>query len=175
MRMGDLVIRDARPDELDAVADLLDASFAQYMPGSDAPADRRAAFDAYRVELRDVRARLHDSVLIVAEDTGTVLGAVTLYTPRGDEPVGDGWPAGWAAIRLLAAHPRARGRGIGRALTEECLRRARALGAPVVGLRTTELMSVARAMYERMGFTRIPEYDFYPTPDFCVMAYRLDL
>ena len=85
------------------------------------------------------------------------------------------WPATWAGFRLLAVHPDARGRGVGRLLTEECIRRARETGRAAVGLHTTMLMNVARAMYERMGFVRIPEYDFFPIPSFRVMAYRLTL
>jgi len=30
-------------------------------------------------------------------------------------------------------------------------------------------------MYERMGFVRVPEYDFHPAPGITVMAYRLQL
>jgi ribosomal protein S18 acetylase RimI-like enzyme len=78
-------------------------------------------------------------------------------------------------FRLLAVHPDARGRGVGRRLTEECLGRARTRGSVAVGLHTTVLMDVARAMYERMGFVRAPEHDFYPEPRFQVMAYRLTL
>ena len=57
----------------------------------------------------------------------------------------------------------------------DCLRRARADGATTLGLHTTQLMNVAREMYERMGFQRVPEYDFHPTPSMTVMAYRLEL
>jgi hypothetical protein len=36
-------------------------------------------------------------------------------------------------------------------------------------------MSIARAMYERMGFERAPQYDFRPGPTVLVEAYRLPL
>lgn len=82
---------------------------------------------------------------------------------------------GSVRARLLpGVAPGARGRGVGRALTEECIRRARAAGCPAVGLHTTEFMAVARAMYERMGFVRVPALDFRPVPAIHVMAYRLD-
>ena len=58
---------------------------------------------------------------------------------------------------------------------DECLRRSRLRGARYLGLHTTELMAVARGMYERMGFVRAPEFDFQPGPGVNVMAYRLDL
>jgi hypothetical protein len=34
---------------------------------------------------------------------------------------------------------------------------------------------VAKRMYEKMGFRRMPEFDFHPRPEVVVMAYRLDL
>jgi len=172
--MTEVAIRDARDDELDEVADLIVRSYAQYGPPADAPAELVAAFTEYQHEQRDVRGRLKDSVLIVAEMDGRLVGAVTFYPP-GPEVTGEGWAPGWAGIRLLAVDPDARGAGIGRALTQECLKRARALGATTMGLHTTTLMDVARAMYERMGFERFPENDFRVTDDFVVMAYRLPL
>ena len=86
-----------------------------------------------------------------------------------------GWPTEWASIRLLAVLPNGRGTGLGRVLTEECLRRARDLSAPVMGLHTTRVMAVAQAMYERMGFARYPENDHPITDDFVVVAYTLPL
>ena len=67
-----------------------------------------------------------------------------------------------------------RGQGIGKALVQECLRRARKDGCTGLALHTTDMMQVAMAMYERMGFFRTPEFDFYPVPEFQVKAYRLE-
>jgi len=168
-----LVIRDARDEELDQVADLISDAYAQYEEGGRSP-DLAKAFAEYRIEQRDVRGRLADSELIVAEADGTLVGAVTYYPPGADKSA-EGWPSEYAAIRLLAVHPSARGTGVGRALTDESLRRAREQGAKVMALHTTTIMNVARAMYERMGFLRYPENDFPITDDFSVMAYRLEL
>jgi len=75
---------------------------------------------------------------------------------------------------VLGVLPEARGLGLGRSLVEHAIRRSRELSAVAVGLHTTEMMAVARAMYERMGFVRVPEYDFRPgTME--VFAYRYDL
>ncbi|PWU20280.1 MAG: GNAT family N-acetyltransferase [Candidatus Rokuibacteriota bacterium] len=145
------------------------AAYAEYFPR-----DPEGPALAYREEIRDVWSRLADSTLIVAEEQGRIAGAVTYYADaRRESPVG--WPPNWAAFRLLAVHPDARGRGIGRLLTAECIRRARDAGRDAVSLHTTELMAVARALYERMGFVRVPEFDFRPIPPLLVMAYRLDL
>jgi len=164
-----LRIRDARADELDTVAGVMVAAYEEYIP-RDATGDLLA----FRDEIRDVRSRQAHATLIVAAEGDRILGAVT-YFPDGGKDTHAGWPRGWAVIRLLAVDPMARGRGIGRALTEECIRRARANGARAVGLHTTMFMAVARAMYERMGFVRVPRFDFTPMPGILVMAYQLTL
>jgi GNAT superfamily N-acetyltransferase len=176
-------IREARPNEMDAAAEVIDAAYAEYMPSADAVAfsDReRAAWAGYRADLIDVRSRLDHSELIVAEEGGRVLGTVTFYAPHSGvhyptEVEHASFPPEWAAFRVLAVHPVARGRGLGRKLTEDCLRRATELGAPAVGLHTLAMMEVAGALYARMGWVRAPRWDFYPLPDLRVEAYRLDL
>jgi len=170
-------MRDAREDELDAVGAMMVEAYAQYMPAPDADltSEQRKVWDEYRDEIGDVRSRLAYSSLIVAEDDGEILGAVTFYPPSDGPSQNHELPSAWAGFRLLAVAPGARGRGIGRQLTQECIERARALNAPALGLHTTHLMDVARAMYQRMGFERTPEYDFFPFEDFTVEAYRLAL
>ena len=69
------------------------------------------------------------------------------------------WPAGAATIRLLAVRPEARGRGLGTRLTQECLRRARALKIPTIYLYTGRFMLAAQQIYEKLGFQRAPEFD----------------
>lgn len=132
------------------------------------------AWENYLENVMDVCSRLKEAELIVAEISGHLAGAVTLYVDS-TKSLQEGWPAGWAGIRLLAVHPAYRGRGIGRALMEECVRRCRSRGITTIGLHTTELMAIARSMYEKMGFKRDTKFDFYPRPGVVVMAYRLDL
>ena len=162
-----LRLRDARPDELDSVALLLRDAYLEYekfLP--------RDTWQYYLEDIMNVRGRLGAADLIVAELEGELAGTVTLYLKPSAE---SGWPAGWAGVRLLAVHPSYRGKGIGRALMDECIRRCRQRGIGTIGLHTTMMMEVARGMYERMGFVRVPEYDFHPRPEVVVMAYRLDL
>lgn len=167
--MSAIVLREARTAELDAVGETMVAAYEEFSPRDPPP-----QWLHYLDDIRDVRRRIDESTLIVADDGGRIAGAVTYYADGSKESAG-GWPSSHAVFRLLAVHPDARGRGIGRLLTEECIRRARAAGAAAVGLHTTMLMSVARAMYERMGFVRAPELDFFPVPEFRVMGYRLPL
>lgn len=164
-----LLLREARSDELDEVSLLVRDAYRQYEdffpPG---------AWKFYVEDMMDVRKRLNESQLIVAELEGQLAGTVTLYLDAGHSSQ-EGWPKGWAGIRLLSVHPAYRGRGIGRALMEECIRRCHNQGIATIGLHTTEMMDVARRMYERMGFVRIPEFDYYGKSGLVIMAYRLDL
>lgn len=164
-----LILREARPDDFDNVSRLMRDAYQQYE--NFFPTE---AWKFYVEDMMDVRRRLNESQLIVAELDGQIAGAVTLYLDAGHSSR-EVWPRGWAGIRLLAVHPAYRGRGTGRALMEECIRRCRDQGIVTIGLHTTEMMDVARRMYEKMGFVRVPEYDFYPRPGMVVMAYRLDL
>ena len=162
-------LREASSDELDEVSELIRDAYLEYQ--NHFPPER---WEGYVRDMMDVRSRLGVADLIVAEVAGRLLGAVTFY-PEASHSEREGWPAGWAGVRLLAVRPDARGLGIGKALMDECLRRCRQRAVPTLGLHTTEPMNVARGMYERMGFVRTPEYDFQRDRGLVVMAYRLDL
>jgi GNAT superfamily N-acetyltransferase len=71
--------------------------------------------------------------------------------------------------------PNQRGRGTGRALLEECIRRSREGGVYTLALHTTDWMAVARDMYERRGFVRAPEFDFVPRSGIKAHGYKLDI
>lgn len=161
-------VRDARASELGQIAQLVLDAYQEYQ--AHFPPD---TWERYSQNIMDVRSRLDVSELIVAEHAGEVVGSVTLYPNVANAE--QGWPAGWAGVRLLAVHPDARGQGIGRVLMDECLRRARRRRSVAVGLHTSDIMRVARGLYERMGFVRVPEFDFRTGSDWNVMAYRLDL
>jgi ribosomal protein S18 acetylase RimI-like enzyme len=162
-----LVIRNAHSEELDQVALLLKEAYTEYerfMP--------REIFQSYLEDIMDVRSRLPQSELLVAELDGRLAGTVTLYLHSSESRV---WPEGWASVRLLGVLPAYRHQGIGRALMDECIRRSKKEGIRILGLHTTEAMATAKKMYERMGFARVPEFDFHPRPGVVVMAYRLDI
>ncbi|HEU4456825.1 MAG TPA: N-acetyltransferase, partial [Longimicrobium sp.] len=102
-------------------------------------------------------------------------GSVMLFPPAVDAYGGLAGAAPWPELRVLAVAPEARGLGVGRLLVEECVRRARRMGAAELGLHTSVSMRVAVGMYERMGFVRAPEHDFHPEGGEHVWAYRLPL
>lgn len=171
----EISVRAARPAETEAVRAVLAAAYGQY----------EGAFPTenwvrYLEDILDIESRAEISELLVAERDGEIVGCVSYYPPGAEtsypsESYSEHWPSDFAAIRLLGVDPAARGGGIGRVLTIECIERARNDSATAVGLHTTKEMAVARAMYERMGFQRAPRYDFRPSPQIFVEAYSLTL
>lgn len=89
--------------------------------------------------------------LIVATLEGKVVGAVGYVGPGIEKQ--EWFEREWPVIRMLVVDPEHRGLGIGRALTEECIVRARRDGANLIALHTSPIMRVALPLYERMGFT----------------------
>ena len=170
MSAADLHVRAARPDERDAVRDLTLRAYAEYATVM-APSAWAALDGAVRAALASDE-RLER---IVAEQGGRLVGSVLLYPPAADAYAGAASRARWPEVRLLAVAPDARGLGVGRALMDECVRRARAMGAAELGLHTSASMRAAMRMYERMGFVRAPEFDFRPPGAELVEAYRLEL
>ena len=113
-------------------------------------------------------------VLVAVSPAGRLLGGVT-FVSGPDDPYSEELREGEAGIRMLAVDPAFQGRGIGRALAEACLERARAAGRSRIVLHTGAFMPVAVRLYEAMGFERRPELDFAPAPGIDLMAYELGL
>jgi ribosomal protein S18 acetylase RimI-like enzyme len=130
---------------------------------ADAEAVNRVALSAFRQYQHDYQdwAAFSDRIgnmaalaasgeIVVARVDGQLAGAVAYVGPGKEKaPFFD---AEWPILRMLVVEPRFRTRGIGSALTEECVRRAVRDRAPLIALHTSRIMKVALSMYERMGF-----------------------
>lgn len=129
----------------------------------------------YFDELLDVAERAaHVPVLAAVEEgTGRLLGTTT-YVP-GPGPYHEGEFGEAASMRMLAVAPEAQGQGIGRALVEACVGRARADGRPGVGIYTRPFMTSAHRLYASLGFRRRPELDWEFDPGEWLWALQLDL
>jgi len=168
----DVTIRDARPADHSRAAELLSLAYAEYLRFGD---EEPGWIEYVAKEVPDVSSRSKDTLILAERGSGEMLACVTYVAPDGSTVSKQGLPADWAVIRLLAVDPEARGLGIGRRLTQECIDRAQRDGARVVGLNTVVEMEVAQGLYERMGFVRDPRYDQWPGGNVKILAYRLDL
>jgi GNAT superfamily N-acetyltransferase len=128
----DLTIRDARPDDAEAVASLL--------------TQLGYASDAAAVDERLERLRVVGDRVLVADDDGDVIGLAHLQvTPaiERDRPA--------AKLGALIVDEAQRGRGVGRALVEAVEAEARLRGCELLFLTTAERRDDAHAFYERVG------------------------
>ncbi len=135
----------------------------------------RGAEDGYADHLRAAADRARDAELAVAvdESAGTLLGTVTYC--RAGTPWAEVSRPGEAEFRMLAVAPEARGRGAGAALAAWCVDRARDDGCTAVVLSSLTVMHTAHRLYERMGFVRTPERDWWPMPEVRLITYALAL
>ena len=177
---GEVRVRDATSGELDQVAELLGEVYGVFCERF--PAE---AWVSYIGEIVDVRSRLGESEVIVAERAARVVGTIGFY-PDASRSRLERWPEGWGSIRTLGVLASARRRGVGSALASECVRRARARGLRAIGLHTADHLAAATRLYERLGFCRQPEFDIEIGEMFTgrslasgegwvATAYRLDL
>ena len=169
--MNGLQIRAARASDRAAIEAVTLSAYRQYaalMP---------AFWEGYRANILATLADPQPAQQFVAEQDGTIVGTVLLYPGGSEITNSDGAAIGRTApeVRLLAVEPTARAHGIGEALMQECIRRARQAGATAVTLHTADIMASAMRLYERLGFQRAVELDFEPVPGATIKGYRLSV
>jgi DNA-binding MarR family transcriptional regulator/GNAT superfamily N-acetyltransferase len=91
----------------------------------------------------------------VAEVDGERVGCVFVVRNEEDPKA--------AQLRCLLIDPSARGLGLGHRLVEECIRFAKSAGYERMLLWTNDVLTAARRVYERAGFSLAKEY---PHPSF---------
>jgi ribosomal protein S18 acetylase RimI-like enzyme len=159
-----LTVQPARPDEFDRIAEL---TVRVYVEGG-------LASDGYTAELADVAGRsTRSQLLVVRDEDDRVVGSVALVLSGDFGEVTASEEE--AAFRMLVVDPAARGRGIGELLVTTCLDLARVAGKRRMVLSTGPAMTAAHRLYERLGFSRLPERDWTPVPGIDLMVYVRDL
>ncbi|MDQ1436551.1 MAG: hypothetical protein QOK43_180 [Acidimicrobiaceae bacterium] len=183
-------VREVRDDEATQAGELVVAAY-RAVAGTPPVAD-----DGYAAELRAVAERARVAVVLVAlDDSGDgadprsvmgagqadgptwprpVLGCVT-YVPDDASPLAEHLRPGEVSMRMLAVAPAAQGRGVGRALVDACVDRARGAGKERLVLHSGAWMHDAHRLYAAAGFRRVPERDWVPEPDIPLLAFALDL
>ncbi|PLR98468.1 GNAT family N-acetyltransferase [Bacillus sp. T33-2] len=141
---GAMIIRDAVEDELAYIRELRINSYMEH--SAVIPEDHWKALK----QAISSDADTHDGVeLVVAELDGKIVGSVAVFPAKSDA-------------------------GVATALINECIRRTKAKGYRGIGLHTGDFMESAMSLYERIGFLRVPQFDFEPANDgIIVKAYQL--
>ena len=160
--MSSLAIRDARPADAPAIEAVTLAAYQEYSVQLPPP-----FWEAYRANIVSTLADVKPAAQLVAE----LAGRIAAFPSRD----GAAATARWPEVRLLAVDPGARGHGVGDALMQAGIQRARATGAGALTLHTTPMMAAAMRLYTRLGFVHVPELDFEPAPGLTVRGFRLTL
>jgi DNA-binding MarR family transcriptional regulator/GNAT superfamily N-acetyltransferase len=137
------VLRSHRPGDIGWVASRHGALYAQEF-GWD------IGFEALVAEIAAQFIRSYDPAreqCWIAEINGEPVGSVFLV--RASDEV--------AKLRLLLVEKKARGLGLGRALTEQCIHFARQAGYSSITLWTQSMLVAARGIYQRAGFHRVKQ------------------
>jgi ribosomal protein S18 acetylase RimI-like enzyme len=160
---GTLRVDAARPEDFGRIAELTAGVYR----------DERLVPDEYLSELADVAGRAERAELLVARDGDAVVGSVALVLAGDMGEITDSDEE--AAFRMLVVDPAVRGRGVGELLVRTCLQRARDAGKGRMVLSTDPRMTSAHRLYERLGFTRLPERDWSPLPGIDLLVYAREL
>lgn len=137
------MIRLARPDEADAVRDVVHEAYRHYIARIGKPPGPM---------LDDYAQRIADGQAWVLEDAGGIAGILVL------EETADS-----LLLDNIAVAPGQQGKGVGRALLEFAEAEARRRGFTAIHLYTHELMTENLSLYSRIGYVetyRITEKGF---------------
>lgn len=141
------VFREAQEADLPAIVALLaDDPLGKHremaqQPNANIPAAYRAAFDAIAADPRNE--------LFVADAGGQVVGCLQLtYTPGMTYQGGER-----ATIEGVRVSQGMRGRGVGKAMIDYAIARARQRGCVLVQLTTDKRRAEAQEFYRALGFT----------------------
>lgn len=154
------VIRPARDEDFATVGQLCVEAYdaaSQLEPRS-----------PYAATLVDARGRAADSIVLVAERDGDLVGTVTICLPGSESrEIGQD---GEVEFRFLAVAPSAWRTGVADALVRAVEEHAIEVGAARLAICVRDTNTGAAAMYERRGFTRVPERDWSPRPGVDLLA-----
>jgi ribosomal protein S18 acetylase RimI-like enzyme len=141
-------IREADEGDAAAVAGLWTEAYAE--------ADPEGRQEPYALQEYFAVAASAD-VTVAVDDAEAVVAVAALFPPGapGRSVAGPGE----AEFARLAVAARARRQGIARVLVEGGAERARQLGAEAIALWSRPYQDAAHALYESLGYRRVPERD----------------
>ena len=168
----EFIIRTARTSEFEEIGNLLIRVYSQLegFPNE----SEQPAYYSMLANIGDFTKKPETELLVAVSSEDRVLGAVVYF---GDmQYYGSGGIAtreeNSSGFRLLAVDPSARGSGIGKSLSKECIRKAKDNKQNQLIIHSTKAMQIAWSMYENLGFTRSEDLDFMQG-DLQVFGFRL--
>ena len=166
------MIRNARPEEFSEIGELMVNVYSR-LERFPKPHEQPAYYNMLR-NIGELLKKPGSELLVAVSPEGKITGAVVYFSDM--RSYGSGGTAtsetNAAGFRLLAVDPETRGLGIGKLLTNECIRKAKDAGLSQVIIHSTKAMETAWKMYEKLGFRRSEDLDFMQE-NLAVFGFRL--
>ncbi len=160
MTKQEYTVRNASPSEFDEIGKLMTTVYSQlegFPKESEQP-------DYYKMlaNIGDITTKAGTELMVAISPEGNISGAVVFFSDM--KSYGSGGTAtnekNACGFRLLAVDASARGKGIGKLLTMECINKAKVKKVNQMIIHSTMAMQTAWKMYEKLGFKRSGDLDF---------------
>ena len=160
MIANEYIIRNAKPAEFEEIGKLMVSVYSQ-LEGFPKQ-DEQPAYYKMLADIGGLTMKPGTELLVAVSDDGKIGGAVVYFSDM--QYYGSGGTAtkekNAAGFRLLAVGDAVRGKGVGKLLTNECIRKAKDKKLSQVIIHSTKAMQTAWKMYEGIGFKRSEDLDF---------------
>ena len=160
MIKGEYTIRNAKPEEFEEIGKLMVSVYSQ-LEGFPKQ-NEQPAYYKMLADIGELTMKPDTELLVAVSDDGKIGGAVVYFSDM--QYYGSGGTAtqekNAAGFRLLAVDSAVRGKGIGKLLTNECIKKAKEKKRLQVIIHSTKAMQTAWKMYESIGFKRSEDLDF---------------
>jgi GNAT superfamily N-acetyltransferase len=174
MSKQEYIVRNAKPSEFDEIGQLMVRVYSQ-LDGFPKE-EEQPNYYKMLANIGDLTAKPETELLVAVNADNKIAGGVVYF---GDmQYYGSGGTAtlekNASGFRLLAVDSSTRGHGVGKLLTNECIRKAKDKKQLKMVIHTTMAMQTAWKMYENLGFERALDLDFIQG-ELPVFGFRLFL
>lgn len=153
-------VRNAKPQEFEEIGKLMVQVYS-HLEGFPKESDQPNYYKML-ANVGELTKKPATELLVAVSPENNIAGAVVYFSDM--QYYGSGGIAtkeqNSSGFRLLAVSDTARGQGIGKLLTNECIRRAKDKELSQMIIHTTMAMQTAWKMYEKIGFKRSEDLDF---------------
>ena len=172
MNTSNYTIRNAFSSEFEKIGELLINVYSQ-LDGFPKETDQPNYYKML-ANIGDFTNYPETELLVAVDASNTILGAVVYFNDM--KYYGSGGIAtqeqNSAGFRLLGVDTNARGKGIGKLLTQECIQKTISNKRQQLIIHSTLAMKTAWQMYENLGFKRSEDLDFMQG-ELAVFGFRL--
>jgi ribosomal protein S18 acetylase RimI-like enzyme len=167
-------VRNAKPSEFSGIGKLMVGVYSQL----DGFPKEEEMPNYYKMlaNVGELTNKPETELLVAVSADDKIAGAVVYFADM--KSYGSGGTATQekdaAGFRLLAVSKEARGKGIGKLLTNECIRKTKEKNLSQLIIHTTKAMQTAWKMYEDIGFKKSEDLDFMQG-ELQVFGFRLKL